>query len=676
MASGNGIKIYIGKTDFAKKKLGDISQLVGEDGIVVKSIDQKNLILTGNGDRGVLYSAYEFLENYGIKFWTERDIDYPKKTLFVLSNLDIKYTPGFKYRAYYNFEANNNAEYATMLRFNGQFQPLTGGWGKPITILGWTHTFDQILPVRKYFASHPEWFTDPQNNNLPCTKNSRQPDGQETQLCLTNPEMKKEFLKNLLAWIEKNKHVELISVSQNDRGGFCNSADCNRIVSREGSASGLLLTFVNEIAKEVSKKYPTKKIITLAYNETEAPPKLIKPAENVIIQFAPINSDMFHSLNSSQNNVVGNQVSSWSKISSELFYWGYNNNFSHDLLPYPSLGRFESDVKFLKSNNVDYVFFQGGVLPDNYGYFNKMQTWVVSKLLWNPDLNIRDLINEFFNGYYGAAGKELLAYYQKVEDAFRNSHMKLNAYQNDYSFLTESTLSALTVDMNNALNRANSPIYKSRVLEEKKSNDYLMIYLNRSSDQKTDEFFENMKSYTGKSDLRSRSISNYSKNLEVRSKSRKLANIDWRTTESVIIDDENLVLDKKGTVTGHVNDNASTNTSAVYMKASSKAWSIQFPFKSKIVDPNLTYKVIASIKVQSEEKLSNQEAVIGIYNNKTKQNVFTKKIKLLDYLGDDYKNVTLDGLKLDDNCLIFLSYLNSYSEKIYLYIDSITLEKK
>lgn len=674
--SGNGPKIFIGRTDFARKEIGDVGKTVGPDGIILKSVGE-NLIVTGNGDRGILYSVYEFLEKSGgIKFWTATDVSYPEKKQFLLRKLNIQYTPKFKYRSYYNFEANNNAEFATVLRFNGQFQPLQGGWGKPITILGWTHTFDQIIPVRKYFATHPEWFSDPQNKNLPGTKNSKQPDGQETQLCLTDPEMKKEFLKNLLAWIAKNKDVEIISVSQNDRGGFCNCAACKRIIDKEGSASGLLLTFVNDIAKEVAKLYPSKKIITLAYNETEIPPRSIKPAKNVIMQFAPINSDMSSPLNSTQNDQVGKQIQAWRLISNEMFYWGYNNNFSHDLLPYPSLARFTNDLKFLKTNNVDYVFFQGGVLPDNYGYFNKMQAWVVSKLLWNPDLNSEDLIREFFIGYYGDAGNHLLAYYKKIEEAFRKSNTKLKAYHADYSFLTDNDLSALAGDIELALKSAKRDDHKRRVIEEKKSYDYLMIYLNRSTSGARDQFFKKLESYKGKEDLGSRSMSNYSKKLVTSAKTRSITNIDWDKNQRITIEDAHFVLDKKGTVTDRVDDGAAADNSTVFMKASSKAWSIQFPFKSKIVNSAQVYSIIPSIKVQSKQKLVDQQIVFGIYNSKTKQNTFTKKVKLSEYLGSRYKKVILDEIRLDENSLFFVTYPNVYSENIRCYLDNLIIEKK
>jgi hypothetical protein len=46
-----------------------------------------------------------------------------------------------------------------------------------------------------------------------------------------------------------------------------------------------------------------------------------------------------------------------------------------------------------------------------------LRTWMLAKLLWNPDLDDRALMEEFLNGYYGAAGPHLLAYLDVIHDA-------------------------------------------------------------------------------------------------------------------------------------------------------------------------------------------------------------------------------------------------------------------
>ena len=37
------------------------------------------------------------------------------------------------------------------------------------------------------------------------------------------------------------------------------------------------------------------------------------------------------------------------------------------------------------------------------GEFAELRTYLISKLLWNPYDNVDTLMNDFLNGYYGAA---------------------------------------------------------------------------------------------------------------------------------------------------------------------------------------------------------------------------------------------------------------------------------
>jgi len=46
------------------------------------------------------------------------------------------------------------------------------------------------------------------------------------------------------------------------------------------------------------------------------------------------------------------------------------------------------------------------VLADNRDF----KMWIQNKLLENPDLNYDALVNEFSDGYYGAAGKHFRQY--------------------------------------------------------------------------------------------------------------------------------------------------------------------------------------------------------------------------------------------------------------------------
>ena len=66
---------------------------------------------------------------------------------------------------FYKSVIGQNPEFAARLKLNGHFQSMTPEWGGHHTILGFCHTFYQLIPPEKYFADHPEWFSE--RNGIP-----------------------------------------------------------------------------------------------------------------------------------------------------------------------------------------------------------------------------------------------------------------------------------------------------------------------------------------------------------------------------------------------------------------------------------------------------------------------------------------------------------------------------
>src|SRR5690606_38966555 len=115
-------------------------------------------------------------------------------------------------------------------------------------------------------------------------------DPQSTQLCLTNESMLEELTKNALKLLKNNPSAQFISISQNDNRNFCHCSQCLEVIQKE-SFTDLLLRVVNKVAEKIKKDYPSVNVITLAYYESEKPPKVVTPNRNVYVHFAPINGD-------------------------------------------------------------------------------------------------------------------------------------------------------------------------------------------------------------------------------------------------------------------------------------------------------------------------------------------------------------------------------------------------
>jgi hypothetical protein len=447
---------------------------LGNDSILLKT-QGKNIILAGSRPRGTLYAVYQFLEdNTGVRWWTPTESTVPKRSKLNVPPLNIAYTPPFAYREHFTNLVQSDAPYATRMRENGHHQPQDEKWGGHYNFLGWCHTFENLLPLDTYFSKHPEWYSDPDNGNKPCTATSRRPTA--WQLNLSNDEARRELTKNALEWIRKNPEAGLISISQNDNMNYCRSEGDMAVIEREGSPSGPLIQFVNQVAADINKEFPDFLVETLAYQYTRSAPRNIKPSANVIIRLCSIEADGTKPLDSDANASFRDDVTAWRKIASHLYIWNYVTNFARVIWPHPNIRVLAPDLRFMAKNKVFGVFEQGDAYSNGVGDFVQMRTWLLSKLMWDPQQDDSKLIDEFLNGYYGAAGPHLRQYIDIIQSASAQNNKPLLFTGGDFSYLNLDVVSRARAAFTAAEKAvANTPELAQRVRRERLVLDNVII---------------------------------------------------------------------------------------------------------------------------------------------------------------------------------------------------------
>jgi len=194
------------------------------DGIVIKTSGNK-LYLAGGRPRGTLYAVYSFLEDtVGCRWWTASEGHTPDAPTLSIPELDTVYAPKIKCREAF-YRGAFDGVYAARSKCNGHFERVPPEYGGHYNILGWCHTFNQLLPPEKYFEDHPEWYS--------LIDGRRVHEG--AQLCLTNEEMRKELTAQALEWVRNSHDAGMISISQNDCWGPCQCDECKAVVEEEGA---------------------------------------------------------------------------------------------------------------------------------------------------------------------------------------------------------------------------------------------------------------------------------------------------------------------------------------------------------------------------------------------------------------------------------------------------------
>ena len=220
--------------------------------------------------------------------------------------------------------------------------------------------------------------------------------------------MKESIAANPLCWV--------YSMSQSDNQFPCQCENCRAIEKQYGGHSGLIIWFVNQVADAIKPIYPDKYIGTFAYQYTRQAPKGIKPRDNVVIRLCSIECCFAHSLEEcAHNRPFIDDIRKWSEIAPHLFIWDYVVNYRQYLAPFPNFQVLADNIKTFRKYNA--IGIQEEAQYQSFGgEFSDMKSWVIAKLLWNPELDTDALTSEFISNYYGAAAP----YVQKYFDLCRS----------------------------------------------------------------------------------------------------------------------------------------------------------------------------------------------------------------------------------------------------------------
>ncbi len=403
-------KIIIGSGSAAKSAIQsgdplDIDSL-GDEGFVIRTLKNSgkhpDIVIAGGSQRGTMYGVYTFLDILGFRWYTQRVTRYPEGKILRTAPLDMKVVPEFMSRDTTIKEARN-ADWAARNRMNSGHSDLDETRGGKVGVHG-VHTLDRLVPP-SLFKDHPEYF--------PLIGGKRVTG--LVQRCVSNPKLVDIAVNNLVKWMNSEPDHHIFSVSANDVGKLCECPECRRITEDEGAISGLYLRFVNQVAERIEKTHPDNFISTLAYAITEKAPKITKPRHNVIIRLCPFFICVGHPFTECTSNASRKfyaTLKDWGKISDNIFIWHYATNFDAYLLPFPNFNEFTRDIKTYRDNAVSGLFLQGaGKAGSSDG---EMRAWVAARLMWNPDLDPDELINEWMHAIYGGAYEPVRAVYDHI----------------------------------------------------------------------------------------------------------------------------------------------------------------------------------------------------------------------------------------------------------------------
>lgn len=415
-----GKVISVGETALAKRN--GFNGKIRMQGYAVDVKDQ-NIFIRG-GHPGPLNGVISFLqEDLGFRYYAEPQKDIPAgndpgeilipdwsgKPLDVTAR---KYTPPFEARELlYNYAHLSDPEALLYFRLAPlsylSYLPKDSGGVQNSKFF--VHTYYRLVPVKEYYAAHPEYFALQNGKRVKQTATYG-------SICYTNPEVIKVMANTIRQELDKNPNLRYISVSVNDGPAtVCECEKCKPEIKKYG-LPGMQLIVVNKIAEILCKDYPDIRLTTLVYGSGKLKSGEIRAHPNVVLFLAPIgarwnNVKMLIPLG--ENPGVTQPVDDCFKSGSNVYFWDY---LESDDMPYPTFDAFVKSVKFLADKNITGYFAD---CSNGGKSLAPLKKWLYSQLLWNPDQDMEKMIPEFVNAYYGKAAPEILEYIALIRKAWK-----------------------------------------------------------------------------------------------------------------------------------------------------------------------------------------------------------------------------------------------------------------
>jgi len=455
------------------------------DGFSLKTMDNR-LFITGGTDKGVLYGVYTLLEDYcGCRKLSKEVELIPEKSTLKIPQLSVKQVPHFQYRELHMPDAIADSDFANWHKLDTR-QEKRKIWGM------WVHTFDDLVPPKKYFKAHPEYFSLNDGKRV-----------SSTQLCLSNPDVLELVVNNLKLKMDQKPDARYWSVSQNDTYGPCECDNCKALLEKYGTQSGVIIDFVNQVAK----RFPDKIISTLAYQYSRSAPQNITPAENVNIMLCTIECNRSESIATDERSAdFRRDIEDWGKLTDNIILWDYVVQFRNYLDPFPNLRVLQPNLQFFRDNNVRMMFEQGS--GTSYSEFYQLRSYLLAKLMWDPDADVDTIKDDFLTGYYGAASDYIGEYITLMHDELDRKKPDLSIYGYPWGGMDSYLAPEFLMKYNALFDEAEAavygePEYLERVQAARLQLDYAILELSKRNLSEEISIFEEVEgSWVVKEDMK------------------------------------------------------------------------------------------------------------------------------------------------------------------------------
>jgi hypothetical protein len=418
-----GSQILVGRSESARRLGVDVSSRVttamNEEEYTIRTVGN-TLILAGNEHsfyRGTVYAVNDLLERLGCRWFFPGAFGevVPRLETIEVGPLNVHARPDFRFRniwysGWMPVQGNDAAEYAVWMDRN-RMNSL-----KAISLPG-DGTITRLAPPEKYFATHPHIYAL-----------NKKGERVKDMLCLTEPEAVAIAAETIKQEFRAHPDAATFGFAPPDGHPQCFCPRCeaaNPNFSGKGlgepSLSDVWFRFANAVATEVAKEFPDRWLLTNGYANRARPPEGLGPlSPNLGIQSAMLDCCTFHPIDDRkcwQRQLYKNVLDRWTADLRCVFIYDYDPGKSLDGMPFPMVHNLESDFRYFKRRGVWGFWTEG----QNCWMVTHLNYYIRSRLMWNAQADVRPLVRDYCEKFYGRAARPVEDYLWTMEKAVGDS---------------------------------------------------------------------------------------------------------------------------------------------------------------------------------------------------------------------------------------------------------------
>ena len=401
----NAKYISLGATEFASAAgVNTADKTLGEQGYRIST--KGNSIFISGKSFGVLYGVYDLLKIlFEFQTYSNKAYYMEKKTDVNLPELNVKEVPDIAIRF-----PTTGAQYSNKTTTHRLGLQLSS---EILFHEGNAHNITKyIVPLETHIEAHPSWYS-----------------GDRTQLCYTARGDQAEYeamvdvaVANVEKYLDNNPNHSMMALTQMDVQTWCECESCQALEDRYGTNAASQIYFVNDVAEIVETWLNEERggrevqFMFFAYHKSELAPATkqadgtwkavddsVMLRDNVSVWLAPIYENYTISVTSPESINMRTMFESWHAVAKSYSVWAYNVYFDNYLIPYDSYSALQDLIRYFVSNNTKFLWVQGNWNLNNNTGYDDLKEFIISKLMWNCNANVNDLIAEYFDRVYREA---------------------------------------------------------------------------------------------------------------------------------------------------------------------------------------------------------------------------------------------------------------------------------